>query len=248
MQKLNLWNKHTLHRYQIIAGGLLILLTAAMLPKSSSAQHTYNQPFYDYSRNMHFGFTLGSNFSRFHYEFSDDFYQNDTLLQVNNRSFPGLTLGAIANWHTTERFNLRFLPSLILNQRNLEYEFADGTVEEREVESVLIEFPVHGKYKASRHGDFRFYILGGGKYSYDIASQAEAASDPQRPIVALEPHQFSFEFGMGIDLYFKYFKFSPEIKISHGINDVLAESPSMYTQVFDRIRTRFVYINLHFEG
>lgn len=249
MQKFNNGHKHLIHRLSLRLTSLCVfLLIGVVCWQPTDVKASYNQPFYDYSRNVHFGFTLGGNSGGFHYEFSEDFYQNDTLLGVENETFPGLTLGAVSNFHLSERFNLRFIPSLTLNQRELLYEFEDGTIESREIESVLVEFPLLGKYKASRHGNFRFYILGGGKYSYDIASEADAAEDPQRPIVALDPNQFSAEIGLGFDIYFEFFKFSPEIKLTHGVNNILTESPSIYSQSFDGLYKRFFYISLHFEG
>lgn len=220
------------------------MLFFCLMSNNISAQH---QPFYDYDRKIHFGFTLGTNFASFRYEFSDNFYKTDSILGIKNISYPGLTLGAIANWHIGENFDLRFLPALILTQRSVNYRFHNDREIRKDVESVLVEFPITAKYKSQRHMNVRFYVLGGMKYSYDMASNASSFRDPSNPILAINPHNLNYEFGFGFDFFFPYFKFAPEIKISRGIFDILAPDQSIYSQVFQGLKSQFVYISFHFE-
>ncbi len=246
MRKLNFRRQYPLFSNKIVA---LLAFSWLFLPQSNLyAQIEIHQPFYDYSQQLHFGFTLGTNFSRFDYRLSEEFFSNDSLQNITNTSFPGLTIGAVGNWHVTERFNLRFLPSLILNQRDLNYHFSSGQTESLGIESVLVEFPLTAKFKATRHNNIRFYILGGGKYGFDIASEEDAVVNVATPIVALKRHNLSYEFGLGFDIYFPYFKFSPELKFSNGINNILAEDSGYYTRMLDGLFPRFFFVNLHFEG
>ena len=147
-----------------------------------------------------------------------------------------------------EHFDLRFVPTLILNQRTLEYYFSDGSIDEKDVESVFLHAPVHLKFKSIRHQNIRVYVIGGGSFSYDMASNFEAEKNPFDPFVAVYPNNINYEFGIGLDLYFEYFKFSPEIKISRGLNDVLVPDPgSVYTESFNQMYSNFIMVSFMFE-
>ena len=94
----------------------------------------------------------------------------------------------------------------------------------------------------------RFYAIAGIKYSIDLASDKGATEDPTRPKLILEPHNYGIEAGTGLDLYFKYFKFSPEIKFSRGLNNVLIVDDRIYSKVFKSFHSNFTYFTLYFEG
>ena len=69
----------------------------------------------------------------------------------------------------------------------------------------------------------------GVKYSLDIASQS-TIDDEGQELVKLNNHDIMIEGGFGIDFYLQYFKFSPQIKISHGIINILSKDKTVYTQ------------------
>lgn len=244
MQKVNPWHLFNLYRNKVVI--ILALAFFSLISTQIKAQ-TMNNPLYDYEKWIHFGLIIGTNVADFRYEFSDNFYRDDTLLRVNIQRYPGFTLGAIANLHMGEHFDLRLIPTLLLNQRTIHYEFVDGTKEAKEIESVMIEFPLLLKFKSVRHNNVRFYVVGGVKYSYDMASQATAERDPYDPIVALYPDNYYYEFGFGFDLYFPYFKFAPELKLSRGINNLLVDYPSVYTNSFDKLFSNFLFLSFQFE-
>lgn len=226
-----------------------LLFCLFLIPESTTAQVQLNNPMYDYNRKLHFGFTIGFNVGDLSHRYSQRYYGNPDILGVNNVRFAGLTLGAISNVHLTEHMDLRFIPSLILAQRNLSYDFTyRETPVEKEIESVLVDFPLTFKYKSVRHNNVRFYLIAGVKYSIDMASDAGTEPNPQNPIVALDRHNYAYEYGFGFDMYFEYFKFSPEIKISRGINNVLIrDSETVYSNIFQQLFSNFIFISFHFE-
>ena len=234
----------------------ILLAFVCLLSLHSNAQdgHIYGRGrnihmrYYDYKRGLHFGFTLGTNVSNFKYTLSKEWYKQDTVNQVHVEKLPGITLGAVANLHIGEYFDIRFIPTLILIQRNIQYQFADGTKPVKQVESALGEFPLLLKFKSERYDNFRFYIIGGFKYSYDFSSDEKAKKNPANPIVALRTNSYAAEYGLGLDFYLQYFKFSPEIKLSKGINNVLSPDAQIYSRIFDGFRSNIVYISLYFEG
>ena len=55
------------------------------------------------------------------------------------------------------------------------------------------------------------------------------------------------EGGFGIDFYLEYFKFSPQIKISHGILNLLSKDNTVYTQSIKHLRTNGWMLSFTFE-
>jgi len=208
---------------------------------------TRNLERFDYGRKIHFGFTLGTNFGNFKYEFSPKFYDNKDLLKVDIIRYPGISFGAIADLHFGEYFDLRALPTLVLSERRVTYSFVN-TARTLSVESVFFELPTLIKFKSLRHGNLRFYVIGGTKVSYDFGSDANSIRDPNNPILAVKPISYSYEFGCGLDMYFYFFKFSPEIKMSKGINNILDPYFDVYSNIFNKLFSNFIFISLHFEG
>jgi hypothetical protein len=57
----------------------------------------------------------------------------------------------------------------------------------------------------------------------------------------------NLEAGLGFDLYFPLFKFSPEIRFSRGIIDVLDNSENIFGQPLKYINTNTITIYLLFQ-
>lgn len=234
---------HYLQRHKII-----FLVCAFCTLSFGLFAQTKNLERFDYGRKIHFGFTLGLNIPDFKYEFSNNFYQNDSILTVGVNKFPGITLGAISDLHFGEFFDLRAIPTLVLTERSLTYDFLNNYHTTKRIESIFAELPVHVKFKSTRHGNVRFYVIAGGKISYDFGSDAKAYRDPNNAIVAIRPISYAYEYGCGLDMYFYWFKFSPEIKLSKGINNILDPYDDVFSNVFDKFYSNFIFISFHFEG
>jgi hypothetical protein len=209
---------------------------------------TKNLELFDYTKKIHFGFTIGTNYSNFKYDLTEKFYRNDSLNSIDIVKYPGITLGAIADLHIKQYFDLRVIPSLVLTQRDVSFKFKDGYTIVKPVESIFAEVPLLLKFKSARHGNVRFYVLGGVKVSYDFGSESKATRDPDKPIIAIDPWNYFYEYGCGLDMYFYYFKFSPEVKLSKGINNVLSPFNDIYSGSFSRIRSNMIFFSLNFEG
>jgi hypothetical protein len=218
-------------KYLFIA--LLSLLTFVQV----KAQGEWNQ-FYDYSRKYHFGFMIGTNFANFKYRYSPEWYQQDTIKVMEVKRLPGITIAGVADVHLGEHFNLRFVPSLVLSQRNVLFSNdTNKAITVKEVESAYFEFPVLLKFKSERHRNMRYYVIGGFKYGHDFSSEEGSKRNPADPKIFIKKSNFSYEYGTGLDMYFKYFKFSPEIKLSRGLNNVLIPDNSIYSRMFENFRS-----------
>lgn len=199
-------------------------------------------------KHMHYGITLGINYTDFKITHVPDFLLNDTLLVIEPSAKPGFNIGLISDLRLGEFFNLRFLPALSLARRELIYTFIDNSQGTKLVESYFIEFPLTLKYKSARHKNFRVYVLGGIKYSIDLASQAKVKeSDDDELLVKLYRHNIGYEYGFGFDFYFPLFKFATELKITNGINNVLVPEPHVYVSSIEKLLSKIVLISMHFE-
>jgi len=204
---------------------------------------------YDFQK-LHFGFTLGMNELNFNIQKNSNTITNDTLLTLLSNSQKGFNLGIVSNLRLGKYTDLRFIPTLVFGERHLHYEFIDSNQVSDEkikrIESTLIDFPVYIKYKSARYNNFRTYVLAGVKYSLDIASQ-EKINDEGQEIVKLKKNDLMGEIGFGIDYYLEYFKFSPQIKLSYGILNLLSEDETIYTKSINRLNTNGWMISFTFE-
>ena len=199
---------------------------------------------------IHFGFTLGINELNFNLQKNSNTITNDTLKTIYTKSQKGFNLGIVSNLRLGKYTDLRFVPALIFGERQLEYGFLNNANSNNEklkkIESTLLEFPVYLKYKSERYNNFRAYIMSGIKYSMDIASQDEIDDEGQE-IVKLKKNDLMGEIGFGLDFYLEYFKFSPQIKISHGLINLLTKDQSVYTQSINGLRTNGWMLSFTFE-
>ena len=204
---------------------------------------------YDFQK-LHFGFTIGMNELNFNIQKNSNTLTNDTLLTLLSNSQKGFNLGIVSNLRVGKYTDLRFIPTLVFGERHLYYGFIDSNQVSDEkikrIESTLIDFPIYIKYKSARYNNFRTYVLGGIKYSLDIASQ-DKINDEGKEIVKLKKNDLMGEIGFGIDYYLEYFKFSPQIKLSYGILNLLSEDETVYTRAINRLSTNGWMISFTFE-
>jgi hypothetical protein len=76
--------------------------------------------------------------------------------------------------------------------------------------------------------------------------------DEDGPFVRLYPLDFFAEFGVGIDFFLQYFKFSPELKVSVGFRDVLVHDPAggsnrRYVNSINQLNSYLVMLCFYFE-
>lgn len=89
------------------------------------------------------------------------------------------------------------------------------------------------------------YFIGGGSYQFRTKSQEEANLDE----LVTTGEDFTIEMGMGFEIYFKYFKFAPEIRFSHGLNN-LYQAENTIPEIRDAIssiKTKSITLYLNFQ-
>jgi hypothetical protein len=207
-----------------------------------------NQPAYDRGA-IHFGFSLGISTYSFNVEPYAGLAQTDSIYTIESKPTKGYTIGIVSDLKLTKRLNLRFIPTLSYTQRNLDYTIHFPTSGKRElvsrtVESTFVDFPFNLKYKSDRLVNGRAYVLGGVKFSIDMASQQKV---DDASIFKLKSADFYWELGVGTDFYFEFFKLSPEIKFSMGNRNMLVDDDSIYTSGIKKLRSRCLVFSLNFE-
>ena len=236
---------HPLHRYRSYALAALILLIAGQcLAQKSRGNYNYR----DFSgKAYYFGITIGYNSSDYKLFHSDDFILNDSIFSTNVQRDPGLDLKIVTNLKVGEYIDVRFLPGLAFAGRSIEYTYQGESVRPRKISSVFAEFPVQVRYKSAPWRDIRMFVLGGVKYSFDVASDSRSKQADE--LVRFSPSDFQLELGAGMQFFFPYFIFSPEIKFSHGLGNVLIYDNRLeQSTVLDKVLSRALTISLHFEG
>ncbi len=228
---------------------LLLALSIPVLHANAQREGVMNQPKYDHQP-VHFGFLLGFNISDFKVNLEPNFRINDTTYTVESEPIAGLNLGILANIRIGNHFDLRFIPALSFAQRNLNYfviysDSAQANVT-KTIESNYLEFPVELKFKSKRIRNYRMYVLGGFKYSIDMISQAKVL-EKDKSIVKLKRYDYGYEIGFGFDFYMPYFKFSPEIKMYHGLNNLLVQDEKPFARPLEGLFSKIFNFSFTFE-
>jgi len=247
MQTIILWNMQYLYRRQVILA--LILLIGLYNPLC--AQLDLNMVEHD-DKPYYFGITLSGNRAGFNLQHHPKFLQSDSVSIVSPKSKGGFGLGLMASLRILPHLEARFNPHLIFATRAIQYKLkypqtGDPEDQVKLIESIYTSFPVQLKFSSDRIGNFRVYILGGGKYDYDLAStsQRRQAED----LVKLVKGAFGYEAGFGFNFYFPSFIFSPEIKLSNTFRNVHSRDPFLiYSNVIDRMQARMIVFSIHLEG
>jgi len=184
--------------------------------------------------------------------------KSDSIYGVEVVSKPGFNLGMISEFNIFKYLSIRVLPGMNFGQRNLQYKmrdlkkFPDSVVFVKEapilyVSTIAVELPVLLRLKGKRINNYRPYIVGGGNVRYDLETRRKNQKNGPYSL-KIKPLDFFFEVGTGLDFYLTYFKFSTELKMSYGINDILIhESYTDYNKVIDRLKNKMFILSFNFE-
>ncbi|MFN8414951.1 MAG: porin family protein [Cytophagaceae bacterium] len=200
-----------------------------------------NLPNYD-DKTLHYGFSLGINNSGFKIRESNS-YMTDSLTGIQPLRTFGFSLGFIVNLRLHDHFDLRLLPTVAFYERSLDYN-STYTTKRQTLESSMMEFPLLLKYKSQRRRNSRMYLIGGFKASIEAGSKKRERKNTE---LRTNNMDFAFEWGFGFDFYFQLFKFSPEVRFSHGMANLLSKDPNIYSGSLDRLTSHTITIYLHFE-
>lgn len=233
---------------------LVIVLAFLLSPGASFAQRGSGGGYHylDFEgKDYYFGLTVGYNNSNFQILHSRKFILNDSFSIADPKPGPGFNVSMVTNLKIGEYFDFRFLPGFSFAERSIVFrEVNNGMTENiRTIESVFVQAPFQVRFKSAPYRDLRVFVLGGVKYTYDVASNARVRRELANSLIKISPHDFAVEVGAGIQIFMPYFIFSPEIKFSQGISNILIYNDELeQSRVIEKILSRTLTFSLHFEG
>ncbi len=207
-------------------------------------------------RFLHYGFFLAVNRSQFRVNASDYFRQqqqdtakiNDSTSLAVMNSVPslGFTTGFILNFRIFDLLDVRLLPTVSFYQRYIEFENLKGArnVELKQSTFSFIELPIMLKFKSQRRNNSRMYMLAGIKPALEVGSKKNEIQDDR---LRSNVFDFNVEYGCGFDMYYPLFKFSPEIRFSHGLVNLRLNDPNEYARSISSMLTHTVTMYFNFE-
>ncbi|MCC9166041.1 porin family protein [Pontibacter harenae] len=212
-----------------------------------------NKPNYD-ERPVHYGFYLALPLTRYNIEHSQEYA--DQLadpdlphMSVNARTSPGFYTGLVLNVRLAQYLDARFVPGVGFYGRSIEYKNAlqdDGSRGDatQTISSTMVELPLLLKYKAKRRTNFRMYMVGGLKPGIDLSSRK---NQREGETLRAEKFDLAVEYGVGVDIFYPFFKFAPELRFSHGLLNQHILDDNIYSTSLQRMTNHNVSLILFFE-
>lgn len=212
-----------------------------------------NLPKFD-NKLIHFGFQLG--LSRNGFTLDQDFSRSDSLIKLEASTQPGFIIHVVSELHMGPYFGLRFVPGISFAARDLNYTYytPQGSASVpvvRTIESTFIDIPLYLKYRSARVNNFAQYIYAGFNYSIDLASQQfvdNQVDELGQYLVKIKRNNYMAEVGVGFDFFLEYFKFSPELRFSYGLNNIIVQDNTIYASPLNELNSRIFVIAFNFEG
>lgn len=236
MQTTHIWNKLDLRRHKIVLVGLAFFLAA--IPSFGQGMFGLTSASNSDNRPLSYGFYLAAHNSTLQIKYTDEFLNPSStdeftgVRSIQPKFSPGFSLGFIGILRFHDQVSLMFTPKVGFYEYKTEVTYFNNQVDEELLggdmivssedlgnvieyssEATMVELPLLFKYRSVRWNNTRMYWLGGASYQFRTKGQDEANVDD----IVMTGQDFSIEAGMGFEVYFKYFKFAPEIRFSHGL-------------------------------
>jgi len=178
---------------------------------------------------------------------SADFDDQTDIAVVEGISGPSFNVHVIGNLKVGEYFDFRFLPGASFGERSILFQDAAGVNDRRQSEFVVVQMPFQLRFKSEPYKDFRIFIMTGIKYSWDISSNSRVMN--AEDLIRLSPNDFQFELGAGFQIFTPFFIFSPEFKVSQGLQNILIfDDTQPETRILQKILSRAFTVSLNLEG
>ena len=174
----------------------------------------------------------------------------DSLNSISSTPLPGFAIGLISRYRITENLEARITPSLVFADRSLSYNYRTPSQNiDKQIQTTTVDLPLSVKLKSDRIANFRAYVIGGVKYSLAIGSKSQSTVDtnPLDKLVRNVGGFGSYEAGFGCELYFEFFKLSPEIKFSNSFGNILVQDNSPFSSPISRLSLHTIMFSLLFE-
>lgn len=242
-------------RFRVIVKAMLrkIIVTCCIFLSAVGLYSQNNLTDMDY-KIFKLGFLLGTNLMDMQVNHSEINQDGRIYFADVSELTPGFTIGLITDLRLHRYFNLRFTPSLHLGNRKLSFNSYDPLTAVMTPDKIInifslpVDLPVLLRYSAERWGNLKPYIqVGVGTY-FDLGR--DEIKD-----VTLNLSDIYFSVGGGCELYFKYFRLSPELRINLGQTNVLTPKIKTddnavnvkYTNAINSLFSRIIVLSFNIE-
>ncbi len=267
MQATHFWYQLNLRRGKVTFAlvGLFMLLSL----QQSTAQGMFGMTSSSGSDDqlISYGFFLAGHNSAYRIEYNDLFLDPNAGISPEIRAIfpkysPGFSLGFLGMYRIHDQMQLLLTPKVGFYEYKTEVHYfpeepgsvnvpggdenlIPGEINTLISEATIVEIPLLFKYRSQRFNNTRMYFLGGGSYQFRTKTQDEANLEP----LVTTGKDYAIELGMGFELYFKYFKFAPEIRFSHGLNNLYQRENTIpeLQDVISSIKRKTITVYLNFQ-
>lgn len=215
---------------------------------------------------LHYGFSFHYVHADYKIKLRDDWqvpYTDDSgaemgrLVSIHSPFTHGVGLGLLTNVKLNDNIHLRLTPNIVFSNKRVEYQFdpSGGYTHDDQISKLIrasyVDIPLFLKFRSDRKNNYRGYFIAGGKYSINVVSKRRY-DDTARPTydkdLKTNSGYFAYEAGIGFELYFDFFKMSPEIRWSQSVGNLLdRREPNMFNRPIDRLMLRNLQVSLFFE-
>lgn len=224
----------------------LILCYLLVLQFSTRAQHTkYVRIFNEYydQKPIHFGFLFGFASTNFFTNADRAKLGADSAVQ-SPRNF-GFQIGGLVNYAFHKHFELKTGINIALYERQIMFPLSPLKPDFNPVtrESTWLEIPLLIKYKSIRRDNHRMYFIGGVKLGIEANVKKKSSA------LSTNTTDISMEYGFGLERFFQFFKFTPEIRFSHGLTNLYVQpttSINSYSNM-NYLKTHTISLIINFE-
>jgi len=197
---------------------------------------------------IHYGFLIGIHSSKYMIRYSDYFTSPamDTVHSIIPGNLGGFKLGFVINMRVAEYLDFRMLPTVGFYEHDLTYRYTDGSSLRELKDATMVELPLLFKYKSARRGNLAMYMIFGIKPGLEASGKGDERDASEK--LELKNWNLSFDVGVGLDIFYPFFKFSPEIRYSYGLRNMLTEDPNSFSIGIDKLTSHNLGIFVTFEG
>ncbi|MEM6345484.1 MAG: porin family protein [Bacteroidota bacterium] len=227
---------------------LASLLSAFLLSMQPVQAQYYGKHPWD-AKFFNLGFTMGLNYNALNLKEQIDICERGVCL---NRIEPiprmGLSMGIISNFNLHEHVNLRFIPTVSLEQRDFDYFFQGAdqdSVIQRKIEASYLNLPLLFMFRARYWKRSRFYVVTGPQLGINFGSNKKVRDDQN--LLKITTMDFSLIFGAGLNLYGDRIKLSPEIRYSMGLRNIYVPEFTSHATAISLLYNQQLSLIVNFE-
>jgi hypothetical protein len=198
---------------------------------------------------IYFGIAVGVNYGDYKVVRKPkiDALQTDSIKLVGAKFGPGFDLGIIGNLQFHKYWDVRVVPTLSFSDKSIEFTDQDDRITTKTISSIYLSLPLYLRYKSKPIKDFRFFVLGGMRYNYDLNSNSNERNTESQILV--NKHDIGAEMGFGFQIFFPSFVLSPEIKVYHSLSNIKQPNESLiYSRAIDKMFSRIFTLTINLEG